>query len=107
MDAKTQTRAMLVRLLEEADAPLSLGEISSRLGLHFRFVAYLLAQASSAGMVHKLPGGTYASIAGPRPAPCQLEELMQFVLACEAEWRFDDRLVLGVRIGHEGGTGRS
>lgn len=84
----------LIRLLEEAEAPLSLGELSTRLRLPFMSVAYLLANATRAGIVETLPGGRYAAQASTEPLTSSLRELMECVVACEAEWRFDDRSAL-------------
>jgi hypothetical protein len=95
MNKKTKAadaRVELVNVLREAAAPLSLGEVSERLGLPFRPVAYLLTAAISQGSVDRLEGGRYALSQGGQERMVCLGELLEFVLACEADWRLDDKL---------------
>ena len=79
--------AELVSALRMAEKPLSLGELSQRLGRPFQTVAFALTNACRSGDVDRLEGGLYSL--RPRPA---LAQLFAFVSACEAGWELDDRL---------------
>ncbi len=76
--------AELVFVLQSADKPLSLGELTERLGRPFRAIAGALAAGCTAGDVDRLDGGLY--VVPLRPA---LAELFALVNACEAQWKLD------------------
>lgn len=73
--------AELISVLNGAEKPLSLGELSLRLGRNFRSIAWVLAAAGNAGTVDRLEGGRYAL--SVRPA---LLELYALVHECETRW---------------------
>jgi hypothetical protein len=75
--------------LVNAARPLTLGELSSRLGQHFRSLAYVLAADCREGTIERLEGGRYCLLRAPG-----MEDILQFVLVCELRWRLDDRLEL-------------
>jgi hypothetical protein len=86
-------------VLDNSGEPLTLDELSRKLALNYRFVAYMLVEGCQGGAIDRLEGGRYArssSRAERREARArrraQLEELYDIVRACEAEWRLDDRL---------------
>ena len=99
-------RATLMWLLDNAEAPLDLNEISRRLGMNYRFVAYMLVEGCNSGRIEKLDGGGYVRSRPSRERTLtsallreRIQELFEIVLACEAEWRLDDRLDLIDRTG--------
>jgi hypothetical protein len=77
----------LLLVLRDAERPLSLGDLSQRLGRPYRAVAFTVSAACSSGHVDRLEGGLYSL--RPRPA---LAELFAFVHGCEAMWELNDRL---------------
>jgi hypothetical protein len=84
--------AELTSLLQNAETPMTLGEVSQHLGRNFRAVAWVLAAACRAGRVDRLEDGRYALAISP-----SLVELFACVRACEAAWedsmlRSDPRL---------------
>jgi len=81
--------AELASAFLNAEKPLSLGELSERLGRPFRSVAVALSAACRAGDVDRLEGGLYSLRSRP-----SLADLFAFVHAREAEWELDDRLRL-------------
>jgi hypothetical protein len=81
MDDQTSATSMLLSVLQDAEKPLTLGELSVRLVRPFRAVAGSLAAACDVGSVIRLEGGLYAL--APRPA---LADLLAVVSACEARW---------------------
>jgi hypothetical protein len=97
--AGTNPKADLLHVLDQADEPLNLDEISRRLALSFRFVAYMLVEGCQNGTVERIEGGFYVRSRRRREemrhsseSREQLRQLFEVVLACEAEWRLDDRL---------------
>jgi hypothetical protein len=92
-------RDELRSVLWAADSPLSLGQICARLSLPYRFVSYTLIQAVGAGHIERTDDGRYILSIGCERAGVCLQELFDFVLACEAEWRLDDRLAALDRYG--------
>ena len=86
---KSDLRIELIHQLQNAEKPLTLSELSLRIGRPFPAVFAALVAARSAGAVDRLEGGFY----GLRLAPALLE-LFAAVHACEVEWRLDDRLGL-------------
>ena len=76
--------AELTSLLQSADRPLTLGDLSLGLGRNFRAVAWVLAAACQAGTVDRLEGGRYALAMSPA-----LVELLAFVRACETRWELN------------------
>ena len=97
--AATKARDDLRAVLHGAETPLSLGEISSRLALPYRFVASTLFQEVGRGSVERVAGGRYALCSGSLERTQRLDELFEFVHVCEAEWRLDDRLAALDRYG--------
>jgi hypothetical protein len=73
--------AALRSALQSAETPLTLGELSMRLGRPFHAVAVDLLAGSRAGDVERIDGGWYALRLQPA-----LTELFALVLACEASW---------------------
>jgi hypothetical protein len=73
--------AELTSLLQNADKPLTLGELSQLLGRNFRAIAWALAAACRAGTVDRLEAGRYALVISP-----SLAELFAHVRACETAW---------------------
>jgi len=67
----------LTSVLQVAEKPLSLGELSLRLRVPFRAVAYALASACATGAVDRLDGGLF--VLRRRPV---LLELFSYVHAC-------------------------
>jgi hypothetical protein len=91
--------------MQSSDRPLNLDEICGQLELPRAFVAYMLVENRRSGRIDKLAGERYAwsgrataRETSKRARYQQLDELLQFVLQCEAEWRFDDKLELLDRI---------
>ena len=96
---RTNPQADLLALLREAKRPMNLDEISRTLALPFRWVAYMLVEANRRRVIEKRADGRYAVSSSARRTDFtrsarreHLDELFQFVLACEADWRLDDRL---------------
>ena len=96
---RTNPQADLLTVLREAKRPMNLEEISRNLGLPFRWVAYMLVGANRRGVIEKRADGRYAYSGSARRTDFtkrarreDLDELFQFVLACEADWRLDNRL---------------
>ncbi len=81
--------AEVAAALVNAARPLTLGELSSCLGQHFRSLAYVLAADGREGTIERHEGGLYSLMRAPG-----LDELMQFVHVCELKWQVDDRLEL-------------
>jgi hypothetical protein len=93
-------------VLDNAEAPLDLNEISRRLGMNYRFVAYMLVEGCNSARIDKLDDGRYIRRRQSRERALtsallreRLQELFDIVLACEGEWRLDDRLDLMDRAG--------
>jgi hypothetical protein len=101
---ETNSRAARLRndlrsVLSAADVPLTLGEMSARLSLPYRFVSNVLVQRVGEGVIERVDGGRYIlSLGGEERTVC-LDELLDCVLRCEAEWRLDDRLAALDRYG--------
>ncbi len=96
---RTSPQADLVTVLREAKRPMNMEEISRTLGLPFRWVVYMLVEANRRGVIEKRADGRYAYSGSARRRDFtksarreHLHELCLFVLACEADWRLDDRL---------------
>jgi hypothetical protein len=96
---RTNPQADLMAVLREAKRPMNLDEISRTLALPFGWVAYMLVEANRRGVIEKRADGRYAYPSSARRRDFtesanreHLVELFQLVLACEAEWRLDDRL---------------
>jgi DNA-binding IclR family transcriptional regulator len=96
---RTNPQADLLALLREAKRPMNLDEISRTLALPLRWVAYMLVEANRRGGIEKRADGRYAVSSSARRIAFtksarreHLDELFLFVLACEANWRLDDRL---------------
>jgi hypothetical protein len=85
--------ADLIAVLESAEKPVSLGELSQRLGRPFRAVAVTLAAASRLGGIDCLEGGLYV-----RRLPPALSDLFAFVRECEVAWETDDRRRIFARV---------
>jgi hypothetical protein len=66
--------------------------VARLLGISERSVAYMLMDATRSGRITKLPDGRYESQMG-RCGPA-LADLLEFVRACEANWRLCDRFGL-------------
>ena len=81
--ARSVQAAALRSLLQSAENPLTLGELSMRLGRPYRAVAVDLVAGSRAGEIERLEGGQYALRLQPA-----LKELFAVVLACEARWKW-------------------
>jgi hypothetical protein len=75
---------MLLYVLQYAEKPLTLGELSLRMQRPYRAVAVALAAACHAGTVIRLEGGLYTISLGP-----PLAELLACVNACEVQWKRD------------------
>lgn len=96
---RTNPRADLLAVLREAKRPMNLDEISRTLGLPFRWVAYMLVEANRRGVIERRADGRYSYSVSARRTDFtksasreHLDDLFQFVLVCEADWRLDDRL---------------
>ena len=82
-------REDLRRFLDASGEPLGPEQLAKLLGVSQQFVAYMLMDAVRSGRVTKLADGRYESHMGGCAA--DLADLLQFVLACEANWRLCDR----------------
>ena len=96
---RTNPQADLLAVLREAERSMNLDEISRTLALPFRWVAYMLVEANRRGVIEKRADGRYAHSGSARrtdftksASRAHLDQLFQFVLACEADWRLDNRL---------------